>query len=153
MPRVRGFSREPQSIFIDAHRLAETALGDADVAEHEGAANRVEVVPYLSHRRERVGERAVSALEVSASPASEREEREARGARGIVALGYELERPRRVLQASGRVAQCLREIDASRGQLRAERSQARLAADHHLRWSSCMLSGSLGLLQPLFDAA
>ena len=75
-------------------------------------ANRIEVMTRRAHDDERVCERPVRGLEVSASPECERHEGGARRAPGEITFRSKLEDSLRVFESSGSFAEGLCVIDA-----------------------------------------
>src|SRR3954452_8032940 len=109
-------------------RLAEPALRHADVAEHERASDGVRGVAAFPHHGERVGERAVRRIQLTASPMRERNERGTGRARSGVPRGAELERALRMRERPWNSAERLREVDARGGDFGAQRPNAFLIA-------------------------
>src|SRR5688572_17712835 len=130
--RLRLSGRAAQSLLVGARGFSEATLSDPDVAEHKDAADGGKDMAAQSHAGERAGECAVRILQVSTSPQRERQKRGCARARRVVAVRNEIECALRLLDGRGSIAECLREIDACRGELAGQRPKALLVRDDHL---------------------
>ena len=85
--------RELQSPLVGAHCLAETALRDPYIGQHDRATDRIGGVPGLLQARHAIGIRPVRRLEVPARPGGEPQKPRRPSAGQMVVLGCDLERP------------------------------------------------------------
>jgi hypothetical protein len=87
-----GARGEGQSALLDAHRLAETALRDPDVAERDRPADGVGKISALLQGRDPVRVGAVGGIQVTPRPLGESQQRRCRPSPQVIVLACRRQR-------------------------------------------------------------